>query len=451
MNRAAVSSILTAVMLVARTAGAQLSPASQRPDTIRGTVFDSLSGTPLAGAFVTADGSGATATTDSLGRFVLIAESRVQRVDAYHELLDRVGLGALRADRDEAAGRWTPRLSTPGMDGVWSSLCGGRRPRNGDGGIVFGRTSASDGKTRLAGAQVELQWETLEATRDTVPRYQTRVVRSDSIGRYVVCGVQEFGPAGVIAVARGLRSSALLLPGDIVPVRRADLLLGATADSARTLVDGVVQDSDGQPVSEATIAIDGVETSVRSGADGRFRMTNVPTGTRMLSARKVGLLPFLAPIDVVDGGVRNHIVAVERGVTIEGVRITARSAISRDRREFDERKRTGIGRVMDSTTIMMFPRLQSALRQYPSVLVATANNGIDFTLLGRVVSGGARCHAYIYVDGVIESSEYLTILPPENIAATELYTSAEFAPARFRGLGGSCAVLLVWTKNFLRG
>lgn len=420
-------------------------------DTVRGTVFDSLSGTPLAGAFVTADGDAAATTTDSAGRFVLIADRRVQRLVAYHELLDRVGVGALRAERGDGPGAWSPRLTTPGMDVVWARFCSGRRPRSGDGGIVFGRTMASDGATRLAGAQVELQWERLEMRRDTIPKYDTRVVRSDSAGDYVVCGVQEFGPAGVIAVAPGLRSSALLLPGDVVPVRRADLLLGATADTARVLVEGIVQDTDGQPVPDATISIDGVLASVLSGADGRFRMANVPTGTRMLSARKVGLLPYLAPLDVLDRGVGNLVVAVERGVTIEGVRITARSTVSRDRREFEERVRTGLGQVMDSTMLAKFPRLQSALRQYPAVQVATANNGIEFTLLGRFGSGGVRCRAYIYVDGVLESSAYLALLPPENIAVTELFTSDAYAPARFRSLGDSCAVLLVWTKNFLRG
>ena len=420
-------------------------------DTVQGVVFDSLSGMPVGGAFVSADGGEVSATTDSAGRFLLLSASRIARIVVYHELLDRVGLGALRAERGDVSGRWAPRLATPSIESVWARFCSGRRPRNGLGGIVFGRTMAADGSTRLGGAQVELQWETTELRADTMPRYKTRVVRSDSAGDYVVCGVQEFGPAGVIAVAPTVRSAALLLPGDVVPIRRANLMLGTTDIASRTSVQGTVQDAEGQPVSDAMITIDGVESSARSGADGRFRVAGVPTGTRMLSVRKVGILPYLAPIDVLTRGVAAYTVMVERGVTIEGVRITARRSVSRDRREFEERARAGIGKVMDSTTIMQFPRLQSALRQYPALQVATANNGIDFTLLGRFGSGGVRCRAYIYVDGVVESSAYLAVLPPENIAAMELFNSDALAPVRFRPLGNSCAVLLVWTKNFLRG
>ena len=104
-------------------------------DTVRGVVFDSLSGTPVEGAFVSADGGEVSATTDSAGRFLLLSATRISRLVVYHELLDRVGLGALRAERGEVAGRWAPRLSTPSMESVWARLCSGRRPRNGLGGI----------------------------------------------------------------------------------------------------------------------------------------------------------------------------------------------------------------------------------------------------------------------------------------------------------------------------
>ena len=420
-------------------------------DTVRGVVFDSLSGMPLEGAFVIADGGEISARSDSLGRFVLSSPTEVRRIVAYHELLDRTGIGALTAERGEMGTPWTPMLATPGMDVVWSRFCTGRRPRDGNGGIVFGRAITADGATRLAAAQIELQWETTELRADTTPRYASRAVRTDSLGEFVFCGVQEFGPAGLLGSTATLRSAPLLLPGDVLPIRRANIMLGSTADSARTTLQGRVRDGAGEAVADALVTIDGVAAPVRSAADGRFAMNGVPTGTRMMTVRKIGFLPYLTSIDVPDAGVADYVAVVERGVTIAGVRVTSRRAVSRNRRDFEERKRSGFGRVLDSTEVMKYPRLQSALRQFPTLQIATANNGVDFTILGRIGPSGVRCQASVYVDGVEESSGFLAVLPPENIAAMELFSSGNLAPARFRRIDGSCAVLLVWTKNSLRG
>lgn len=99
-------------------------------DTVRGVVYDSLAAAPLAGAFVTAEGGTASAVTDSLGRFTLMADARIASVVVYHDVLDRLGLGALLARRaGERA--WAPRVATPSIETVWQRLCGTRRPSNG--------------------------------------------------------------------------------------------------------------------------------------------------------------------------------------------------------------------------------------------------------------------------------------------------------------------------------
>jgi hypothetical protein len=68
-------------------------------DTARGVVFDSLASEPLVGALVVAMPSGATTVTDSAGRFELLSDTMATSFTVYHEVLDRVGLGALVADR----------------------------------------------------------------------------------------------------------------------------------------------------------------------------------------------------------------------------------------------------------------------------------------------------------------------------------------------------------------
>jgi len=62
-----VSSFVVAGLVIAPSAGAQISPLSQRPDTICGLAYDSLAFRPLAGALITAEPGGESAASDSLG------------------------------------------------------------------------------------------------------------------------------------------------------------------------------------------------------------------------------------------------------------------------------------------------------------------------------------------------------------------------------------------------
>jgi hypothetical protein len=167
--------------------------------------------------------------------------------------------------------------------------------------------------------------------------------------------------------------------------------------------------------------------------------------------RKVGYLPTLRTVDVLDRGVRDLPLTLERGVTLDGVKVTARATISRDRQEFEERRRAGVSQVMDSTRLAQFPLLQSALRMYPSLVVQSGRSGVEFALLGRITKALVRCRVYVWVDGMLEDEDYLRRLPLENIAAMELFNTDALAPARFRTFGDTCNTLLVWTKGYLRG
>ena len=420
-------------------------------DTVRGVVYDSLAAAPLAGAFVTAEGGAASAVTDSLGRFTLMADARIASVVVYHDVLDRLGLGALLARRSGERA-WAPRVATPSIETVWQRLCGTRRPSNGLGGIVIGSTRFADDTTRVGGARVVIEWESLRlmaATRSDSVRYESVTARSDSIGEFVACGVQEFGQAGAMASAAEFRSGSALLLGDVRPLRRVDLVLAPT--SARAVVSGMVSDEHGQAVASATITLDGMGDAVVTDGGGRFTFAAVPSGTRMLSVRKVGYLPTLRTVDVLERGVRDLPLTLERGVTLDGVKVTARATISRDRQEFEERRRAGVSQVMDSTRLAQFPLLQSALRMYPSLVVQSGRSGVEFALLGRITKALVRCRVYVWVDGMLEDEDYLRRLPLENIAAMELFNTDALAPARFRTFGDTCNTLLVWTKGYLRG
>ncbi|WP_411282420.1 carboxypeptidase-like regulatory domain-containing protein [Gemmatimonas sp.] len=435
---------------------------AQAADTVRGVVLDSLGGAPLVGAFITTDVDGTTTTTDSLGRFVVVASRRISRLQAFHDVPERLGLGALAIDRPLGASTWNPTLATPSMETVWSRLCEGRRPTDGLGGIIFGSTRLSDDTTRLAGVLVEGQWELPRLSSDSAPRYDSRSARSDSLGNYVLCGVRERVDAAIVGLSAVYKSSSLLLSDDELPIRRGDLVLGRIdAEATTAVVLGTVFDRDGKPVPDATVQIEGAE-AMRSDVSGRFSSSTVPTGTRMMFVRKVGYLPLVTPLDVLDRGVRERTIIMDKGIALAAVTVTAVRVRSRDQREFQERQLAGFARIMEGTQIKKYPQLRSAIAMLPGIVVVGDVRG-DFNILGRVATGGntsslsgssrnpgGRCNVTLYLDGMLVGTDYLRVMDADEIAALELYPSEKYAPARYRTLGDDCAMLLVWTRAHLR-
>ena len=359
---------------------------AQAADTVRGVVYDSLLMAPIEGATVIGSSAGQDAssqvTTDRLGRFVLVSVLPLQRIAAYHESLEVLGVSALSAARPTATGPWQVALSTPSAETIWTRLCSGHRPRDGRGGIVFGTVRRAVDSLPVAAAQLELQWEDIRAMRrpsDTAAVYAAVTTRSNAEGIFAFCGVQEFGQSGIVASAGSSRSAGVLIPADLRPVRRIDLTVGEP--QSRGSVRGTVVDEDGRPVADANVLVDGLSEGGTTGKDGRFQLVDVPLGSRMMVARKVGHVPVYRPLNVSPASAGDLVLRLERGVTLEGVKVRARANVSRDRREFDERRLAGQAQLMDSTQLRNFTSLQTALRSYPSLNVVTANNGTEFRKL----------------------------------------------------------------------
>lgn len=438
------------------------------PDTVRGVVFDSLLKAPLVGATVVAtlggSGESVSAVSDTVGLFTLVAPVRIERVAVYHDDLDRLGLSALDAIRPAGAGPWRVQVATPSLATMWLTLCERPMPPGNRTTIVFGTLRLGDNRTRVSGAAVVIGWEPdqlllpereNDTRQDSLITNLTARTRSRSTGEFLFCGLPSFGQAGVQASGSALRSSAVLLLADGRPVRRVDLILGDSA--VRASVQGRVTDGDGRAVADATVSVDGVETTVLTNANGEFILPQVPTGSRMLTARKVGFVPAVDVTDVLDNGTRDVRLTVQRGITLDGVRITARRTLNRDAVDFNQRRLAGLGSYLDAKDVMKYPRLQDALRMFPSLTVLTANNGVDFQLLGRQKTATiaatsmsmSGCAAAIYTDGIVDSPNFVSLLPLESIASIEVFNNGAFAPARYRNFTDNCAVVLIWTKAYL--
>ncbi len=421
------------------------------PDTVRGVVYDSLGGEPLADAFVVAAPSGVTTTTDSLGRFMLVSEGAVASLTAYHPVLDRTGLGALGAARPTGRDRWRDaQLTTPSLGTLWPRLCDSRRPQGVRSVIVTGTARLADNRTRVAGAQVLVQWVPTMPSRRDDP-YVTVDVLTDSLGNYVACGVEAFVDLSLLALSTEAQSGVIAVPSMTHPLRRVDLVLQHTdAEDRRVALRGRVLDRESRPLANAWVSIDGRDSAVATGTDGRFTLDSVPPGSRMLWVRAIGYTPVAEAVDVLESDNPALTIPVERVVELEGVRVTERAVVRRERSEFDLRKRAGIGRYVDSADIARAPILRTVLSGVMRGVTVTGfekkSNTNEFDIWGR---GG--CRATVFWDGILATMEDVNRIPKEDIVSVEYYTTTALAPARFIMVArNDCAVVLFWTKNGLR-
>lgn len=399
--------------------------------------------------------------TDSAGAFVLATTERMAQVVVYHDALEPYGLSALSATRPSGAAPWQVHLATPSLASVWRTLCGRPPPASPLTTIVFGSLRLDDDTTRLAGATVILGWEprgmpmhdTVNTASDTLQH--VRATTSNARGDYVFCGLPPVARAGLTATDSARHSSAVLLPHTGAVVQRVDVVLGTPARAAR--VHGSIRQADGLPLRDAVISVDGSSTTTTTGADGRFVLAAVPTGSRMLSARKVGYVPQHVAVHVLARATPAVLLTMPFGVTLDEVLVSERRAARPDVEDYWQRRKRGAGRFLDAAEIVKFPRLQDALRTFSMLSIETAENGVDFVVRGRqrraVLSASEQrvvsCTATLMNDGIVERAWQIAALPLASIAAIEVHGSGSTAPARYRQFIDDCAVVLVWSKQFV--
>lgn len=415
-------------------------------DTIRGIVFDSLLHQPIPDASVQADNGAVTTKTDREGRFTLISPDTIRRVTVFHDFLDRTGLGSLQADVTAKTSHAMMVLSTPSLATIWSKVCPARELLKGRGGIVFGTVRSADGTTRLAGAQVRVSWN-FDLPGAVGAAARTSDAKTDATGSYYACGAPPSDNVYVLGYSSTYRSGAITVPGDTLPLRRVDLVLGAYGKTAT--IHGVVRDPHDRPISGATIDVDGVTQEVRTADNGRFTLADVPTGSRTMGIRTIGYAPLYEPITVLENQ-KDDIQVTMVATSLPGVSVTGRQNVSHLQLDYEQRQREGFGTFKDSTEIAKATSMRSVFQGIPS-LVITGVDVTSFSLFTPILSmsgnnPAAGCPANIYIDGQISDTDVLISLPRTQIAAIEVYIRQEFAPGEYVSLGNNCGVVLVWTK-----
>jgi len=434
--------------------------AQARPDEpvmLRGIVYDSLiTSAPLQNAEVWLEGTNRSVRTDARGRFEFpdIRPGRYT-LTFFHPILDSTRISAPPLVIEVGGGGpATATLTTPSAAVVHRAFCP-RDPRQNTG-VVLGLVRDGATGQPLANIPVVAEWTEFALTRGN-SRWEPRSIgsRSDSAGRVVLCTV----PTDVQVLFRGQSAEgpagflALDLSGR--PFGRVDLELAAKPGSGTVI--GVVRRRDGQPVPTGSVVALGTEAHVETDPQGRFTLTDVPVGSRILEARSIGYRPERYQLAVRAGEPRRVEIVIGDSVqTLEAITVTAATYL--DRVGFNQRRKTVQGHYLDEEDFKRSAatRTEELFRLVPGVRLNPRGMGYTIEMQraqGQIFNPRLRnyCAPSYFIDG-----NYFPLPPNQNVdlpmvpaelLAVEIYSNIFSAPLQFQRRDSGCGVILIWTKR----
>ena len=448
-------SVAMFTLVHARSAAGQ----SDQRGRLEGTVTDSVHLRPLAGVRVVAVAADAradqrgVASTDSTGRY---------RIDSLPSGRYRVGFESPLLDSLEIT--LTPRevavqqgavakmdLALPPAAKLRSAVCSGAS-LPADRGVLYGHVVDAATEAPLIGSVVTVVWRELSVDRQTLrseSNLRTTSVTADSTGWYRVCGVptgtwlsflvqhhNRLGTAvrAIVEDSLGvaIRHLSLDQTGPVADSSATDSTAASVASGTARLA-GVVRGPAGQPLSSAELRVVGTNVVGRSDAAGRYALGQLPAGTQVLVARRVGYTPTEAAFELRSNATINGDVRMERVVILDSVRVVALRSRYRD---FEQRRK------MSTSGIFLGPEEMERWQRYPLMsdvvrllgVRVVGDDDFPFPQTSRPGLLAQRCRTNVVINGAEFQS--LRDVNPRNVGAIAVNVN-------FLG----CGVIEIWTKR----
>jgi hypothetical protein len=462
--------LVAGLLAVKGSAHAQTSVTQAR---VEGLAYDSLAKRPLANAMISVVGLDRSATSDAKGRFRIDGVPvGAQTFLMQHPAFDSIGLsGSSQRVVVRPSGNRVV-LALPPFERLWRATCGDA-PIAADSGLIYGVVRDARTQEGIASVAIDMSWVDLvgggASLADIGQRRWHRVVQTDSTGEFAVCGAPLSTRLSLSATRDSFAEIVVELPLTRARVQRRDLVIArvvassvrdarpdsagaAVRDSATSVaafsgraaaLRGIVVSEAGTPLPNAIVSVETRE-DLLTGEDGQFFMREVGGGTRRVSVRAIGRLPFDSLVDFREGDTTRLLVSLSPVGVLETVRIKA-TVVSARVRAYEDRKRMGFGAYRDSSEIQRYPTLASVMTTVPN---ARANNGLKSLMFN--MGTPAQCSGEQIdwrLDGLPIIPEALGTLDMQSLAGVEVYSRRGKLPAelassiRFR-----CAVL-IWTKR----
>lgn len=435
---------------------------SARPVTgkarILGVVIDSLNARALAGAEVLIEGQAASATTDSLGKFGFdsLPPGNFQ-LAVFHPLLDTLGLPILtRPFRIGPDSTYVVAIAVPSAATIIRQKCSTRSGAAAAPGMsaVIGQVRDPETLEPVARAEVSIAWTDLEISKATGIRRTPHLLTdsTDKSGEFRFCGL----PSSLEATVQARRGSAATaeLPVSLgerpVELSARTLLLSSadsTAKSGNATVSGVVL-LEGAPGAGSRVELVGTEIVALTNAKGEFTLRNLPSGSRILLARRIGYAAQTHPVGLSSHEHPRVTIKLPKYVAfMDPVLVTARRTAALDKVGFGARRKTALGYFIGPERLeSMHPLyITDVLRMVPGLRVVPGQYG-DAITSTRDNDGG--CVQY-YVDDMpfteIEPDDVHKFVSGVEVVAVEVYQSGNAPPQFTRGLG-NCTTIVLWTR-----
>ena len=222
--------------------------------------------------------------------------------------------------------------------------------------------------------------------------------------------------------------------------------------SRRALLTAAVEEFARNGYAGARVDVIGTPGATLTKENGEFMIANLPSGTQSVVVRQIGFAPEERSVDLSTRAPAKVNVTMARPATVlNTIVVKADREVGLERIGFTQRKKVGGGYHLDGDDIMKrAPNMLTDLfRSIPGLRVVPSGNGMDYTVeSSRQVSGS--CVKY-FVDGApfeaVFPGDVDRILPPNEIAAVEVYNGIS-VPAQFQAAGqSSCAAIVLWSKT----
>ena len=436
---------------------------------VTGTITDSLSGRPLAGALVQLAGEKTAAhivksvITDSLGAFRIDSVARgTYIIGFFHPKLDSLGI-ELSPKQLPVSGSGDTRidLAIPSAQHVVSQLCRSTTATRDSTGLLLGHLrDAETGQPRVGA--VTLLWMELLIGQGGISRNRRQIpVKTDQMGWFAMCGLPSDVDLQATAQAGDEESGVVevrvpvggLLLRDFL-VSRADSMVPVYEDSSAVKgvlpepmlrrgsarVSGVVHNDKGKPVTNAQVIVPGTGLDTRTQETGTFSLGGLPSGTQTVEVRAIGYEPKRIAVDLTRERLTTLDVTLDHPVqTLDAVTIYGKGNTTMA--EFAKRLKAGWGHFLTPADIAKRNAFQATdlFRTMAGVRVAPTR-GFGYRILLR---GG--CQPTVYLNGMRlddnAASEIDNLVTPSELTAVEVYNAAS-RPAEF--WGNNCGSVVLW-------
>ena len=438
------------VGIIAALTAARLS--AQSPDsigTVSGTVFDSVTMRPAAGAVVQLVSRAApadrpiVATANAHGRYEVRALAGSYLIGFQHPTLDSLNISApIRLVEARGGASVRADLAVPSPARIVSDICRAN-PRDSTGAVIGVLRDARTGIPVRSG-RVFATWNDLVIAVGEmrfVEQKKDAPVNDD--GTFVLCGVAMAGGDAFLVATDGVDTTgAILKQFPAHGLMRQDFSVGGHAR-----VDIKVSSERG-PVANAATTLAGSMYPGWTDSTGVFRFPGAHAGTQTLEVRALGYMPERIPVSIVAG--RDTAISVRLTTfkaVMDTIRVVAQRVYWSDARGFESRRKRGLGKFFGEQEIARRrPRdVLDLLRGIPGLRVDRSAFGT------RVVStrGSGTCGPSLFIDGMMLAPDLVRDLDMlvriEEVMGVEVYVGGSGTPAQFASFGG-CGAIVVWTR-----